>query len=474
VATIVSYAPRTRRTTHALLLAAAVAVSVVAWVLVDVGRYGSIGPQVPLVAGVLAGIGLVLFVVTALRTPYADPVILPIVLLLNGLGLALIHTVDTARAVNQGATFAYADRQLMWTAVGAGAACLLVTVLRDHRLLRRFTMISMLLGLILLLLPLLPVIGQEINGAQIWITLFGFSFQPAELAKICFAVFFAGYLATHRDTLSLAGPRVLGLTLPRWRDLGPIAVAWLVAVAVLVFETDLGTSLLFFGMFVAALYIATERISWLIIGAISFLPPAVFAALQVSHVQTRFAGWLNAFDDSVYYGSSGNSQQLVTGIFGMANGGILGTGLGQGRPDLVPYAWSDFIVTTLGEELGMVGVFAVLMLFLVLTQRFFRAAVGLNDNFGKVLAGTLGFSLALQAFIVVGGVTRVIPLTGLVMPFMAAGGSNLVVNWLIIALLLRISDQARRPAPGDLRHAGRQARSRANGSQDARPEEAAS
>jgi cell division protein FtsW (lipid II flippase) len=298
-------------------------------------------------------------------------------------------------------------------------------------------------GLALLLLPLLPVVGRNINGARIWIGLGPLSFQPGELAKILLALFFAGYLVAARDSLSLVGRKVLGLQLPRARDLGPLLVAWLASLGVLVFERDLGTSLLFFGLFVALLYVATERTSWIVIGLLLFVGGAFTAWTLFSHVQARVAIWLHPFDPA----NADRAYQLLQGLYGMASGGLLGTGLDLGRPDIVPFAESDFIIASIGEELGLTGLFAVLMLYALLVERGLRTAIGVRDGFGKLFAAGLAFSLALQVFVVVGGVTRVIPLTGLTTPFLAYGGSSLVSNWVIVALLLRISDSARRPGP---------------------------
>ena len=331
-------------------------------------------------------------------------------------------------------------------ALGVALAVTILWVLRDHRRLQRYTYTAMAAGLVLLLLPLLPLLGKNINGSRIWIGLGPLSFQPGEIAKLCLAVFFAGYLVQTRDALSLVGRRVLGLSLPRARDLGPIIVAWLASLAVLVFERDLGSSLLFFGLFVAMLYVATERKSWIAIGLALFVAGSYLAYLLFGHVQSRVLLWLDPFSQKALDISS----QLVLGLFGMANGGLLGTGLGRGRPDLTPYAESDYIVPSFGEELGLVGLFALLVLYLVLVERGLRTALGVRDGFGKLLATGLAFTVALQCFVVVGGVTRVIPLTGLTMPFLSYGGSSLVANWAIIGLLLRISDQARRPPPAAL------------------------
>lgn len=443
--TVTEHQPRTRRNVELMLLVVSIGLSMGAYGLVGIGTDGVWPPGL---LGYGAGLALLtggLHLVLRFRARYADPVILPIAAALNGLGLAMIHRIDIARG-DSGAD-AFAPKQLVWAAIGVGLAAAIVLFLRDHRILRRYTFIAMAVSLGLLMLPLLPVLGTEINGARIWIRLGPLSFQPGELAKITLTVFFAGYLVTHRDTLSLAGKRILGLQLPRGRDLGPILLVWLASLAVLVLQRDLGTSLLFFGMFVALLYVATERVSWIAIGLALFVGGAFFAWTIFSHVQARVAAWLNPFDPAVYDAEFGSSYQLVQGLFGMASGGLVGTGLGGGRPDLVPYAESDFIIAAMGEELGLIGLFALLMLYLVLVERGMRTAIGVRDGFGKLLAGGLAFTVALQCFVVAGGVTRVIPLTGLTMPLLAYGGSSLVANWMIVGLLLRISDSARRPAP---------------------------
>jgi cell division protein FtsW (lipid II flippase) len=293
----------------------------------------------------------------------------------------------------------------------------------------------------LLILPLMPGIGRTINGARIWINLGPFSFQPGEAAKICLAIFFAGYLVVKRDALALAGRRIAGVDLPRGRDLGPILAGWLVSVAILVFQRDLGSSLLFFGLFVVMLYVATERPGWLLVGGVLFAGGAWFGYAAFAHVKVRFEAWLEPFGDPDRNG------QIINGLFGLAHGGILGRGWGQGSPQLTPYSFSDFIAASMGEELGLTGLMAILLIYGLIVERGLRIALTCRDAFGKLLAAGLAFSFALQVFVVVGGVTRLIPLTGLTTPFMAQGGSSVVMNWAIIALLLRISDQTRRPAP---------------------------
>ena len=314
-------------------------------------------------------------------------------------------------------------------------------LLRNYRVLFRYTSIAGLVGIVLLLLPIVPGLGAEAN-ADVWVRLGFFSFQPGELAKIALGIFFAGYLVRTRESLTSVGTRFMGITWPRARELGPLLVIWLVSLVIIVLQRDLGTGLLIFGMFVAMLYVATGKTSWVIIGVGLAIAGAYLASRVLPYVGGRFENWLNAFDTAVIE-SDGGSYQLVQGIFGLAQGGLIGTGLGQGRPYLTPLSQSDYILPSLGEELGLVGVFAILCLYMVFASRGIRIGLAGQDDFGKLLATGLSFTIALQVFIMVGGVTRIIPLTGLTTPFLAAGGSSLVANWIIVALLLRISDAVR-------------------------------
>nr|WP_241252217.1 FtsW/RodA/SpoVE family cell cycle protein [Micrococcus sp. KRD026] len=302
---------------------------------------------------------------------------------------------------------------------------------------------------VLLLLPLVPGLGLSMYGARIWIDVGFGTFQPGEIAKITLAIFFAGYLSANRDLILLAGRRVGPVTFPRARDLGPLLAGWLLALGVLVFQRDLGSALLFFGMFMAMLYIATSRASWILLGLGLIAFGAALAFLFMPHVTARFEIWLRAFDPEIYHRDFGGSYQVVQGLFAMASGGLMGTGLGAGNPTQVPLSFSDMILTAIGEELGFVGLAAVLVLYLLLVTRMMRAALGVRDAFGKVLASGLAFTMAWQVFVVMGGVTLVLPLTGLTTPFLAAGGSSLLANWIIVGLVLRISNAARRPVVVD-------------------------
>ena len=439
------YRQPTRRGAEAGLFLLAFAVGATAYVQVDLAILGKVADDTVRVLSAVAALLLVAHLAVRLRATYADPIVVPAVATLNLLGLAMIHRLDLAevqRAARNGGVAPPPDvySQLTWTALGVVLFVAVLLVVRDHRALQRYTYTAMLAGLVLLLLPLAPFIGATVNGATLWVRFAGLSFQPGELAKILLTIFFAGYLTVTRDSLALVRTKVMGIELPRGRDLGPLLVAWFVSLAVLVFERDLGTSLLFFGLFVSLLYIATQRRSWLVLGAVLFITGAVFAYLAFGHVRLRVDVWLHPFADE-----ADTSYQIAQSLYGFASGGMFGSGLGQGYPQLVPYAKSDFILAAFGEELGLIGLMAMLVLYGIVVERGLRAAIACRDVFGTLLAAGLSISLALQVFVVVGGVSRLIPLTGLTTPFLASGGSSLVANWIAIGLLMRVSDSARRP-----------------------------
>jgi cell division protein FtsW (lipid II flippase) len=438
-----------RRGTELTLVLFAVVLTLVAFTSVS-AAYSNQLPSGLLEDGLaFAALAIGTHLVVRWLAPYADPVLLPAVVALNGLGLVLIHRLDlaahkTAVASGHSAT-ANAPLQLVWTLLGIAAFVAVLLVIRDHRSLEAYTYTAMAAGLILLVLPaLLPASHSTVNGARIWIRFGSFSIQPGEIAKLLLEVFFAGYLVRKRAVLALAGRKLVGITLPRARDLGPVIVAWGASLLILTRESDLGSSLLFFGIFVAMLYIATARKSWLLIGLVLFVLGSLGAYHFIGHVHQRVEIWLHPLDPKFI---TDQSYQLAQGLFGQATGGIFGTGLGQGRPDLVPFANTDFIASTVAEELGLAGIMAVLTLYLLIVMRGLRAALGTNDDFGKLLGAGLSFGFALQVFVQIGGVTRLIPLTGLTLPFLSYGGSSLISNWILLALLLRISDAARRPMP---------------------------
>jgi len=460
--------PRGRRRTELLMLAFAVAVVALADAAVGLGLNGSIPASLPGYVGGFALIMLGAHLAVRWLAPWADPLMLPLAALLNGLGVVMIYRLqESGRNGNPGnvistLTASAAATQLVWTLIGVVGFVLVLFVIREPRVLQRYTYTFGALGLVLLAIPaVLPTSMSSVQGAKVWIIVGGFEIQPGEFAKLALAVFFAGYLVNKRDVLALAGRRLLGIDLPRARDLGPVIIAWGASLLILVFETDIGTSALFFGLFVAMIYVATQRTSWLLIGFLLFLAGAWLASTLFGHVGARFTAWLHPFTlANINCGAATvhvpcvPSYQLVQGLYGMGFGGIFGSGLGHGQPFWTPLVQSDFIITGFGEELGLTGLMAMLLLFGLLVQRGLRAAIAVKDPFAKLLAGGLSFVLALQVFVIVGGVTRLIPLTGITTPFLSQGGSSLVASWALIAVLMRVSDAARKPAPQPIQDEG--------------------
>jgi cell division protein FtsW (lipid II flippase) len=452
--------PTSRRGSELAMLCFAIAIMAFAFGSAGFGLTGHIPSGVVTYVAGFAVLMLAGHVAVRWLAPWADPLLLPLAALLNGLGIVMIWRLqESGRGSNPGLvittlTTHSALYQLVWTALGMVIFLAVLAFVREARLLQRYTYTLGLAGLILLALPaLLPASISAVPGtdAKVQLRLGPLSFQPEEFAKILLAVFFAGYLVAKRDVLSLAGRRFLGIDLPRARDLGPILVLWAISMLVLVFESDIGTSALFFGLFVAMLYVATQRKSWLIIGFGLFVAGSLLLSTVFAHVNERFDIWLHPFTAANIYG---NAYQLVQGLEGMAFGGIFGTGLGQGEPYHTILVQSDLIFTGFGEELGLTGAMAILLIYGLLVQRGLRAAVAVRDPFSKLLAGGLAFVLALQVFIIVGGVTQLIPLTGITTPFLSQGGSSLVGSWAVIALLIRISDAARRPPPQSIQDEG--------------------
>ena len=438
---LMGFVHRRRRGAELVLLLMSLAVGIGAYAAVGVGVDGATPVNLFTYGAWLAGLVIVCHVVIRRFAEYADPILLPIVSALNGLGLAMIHRIDLANQARDDTVRTFAGTQLIWMTLGVALFVGVIVGLRDHRRLQSLTYTAGLAAIVLLLLPLVPGIGRNINGARIWINIGPMSFQPGEIAKLLLVIAFAGYFVLHRDALALAGRRFLFVDLPRGRDLGPILAMWLLSLGILVFQNDLGSSLLFFGLFLVMLYTATERPGWLVVGGSLFAVGAYVGYLTLGHVQLRVAAWLDPFDPDA------RAYQIVQGLYGMAWGGLVGRGLGQGDPQITPFSYSDFIIPSLGEELGLTGVMAVILLYGILVERGLRTALICRDNFGKLLASGFAIVLALQVFVVIGGVTKLIPLTGLTTPFLSYGGSSLVANWALIALLIRISDHARRPPP---------------------------
>lgn len=428
----------TRRNSELALLCFATLITATALLIVEANQEQGISWD--LLSYTLAFLALFIGAHLVIRrfAPYADPLLLPVVAVINGLGLVLIHRLDLVGADAEGPG---AGQQMLWTLTAVIGFCLVLVFVTDHRMLARYDYICGVTGLVLLAIPaLLPASLSETNGAKIWIRLPGFSIQPGEFSKILLLIFFAGVLVAKRNLFVSAGTHFLGLNLPRSRDLAPLLAAWIISVGVMVFEKDLGTSLLLYASFLVMVYIATERFSWVAIGLALFGAGSVVAYHLFGHVRGRVQTWLDPFADP-----EGAGYQMVQSKFSFATGGVFGTGLGNGQPGTVPAASTDFITAVVGEELGLVGLAGVLLLYTIVIVRGLRTAIAVRDSFGKLLAAGLASTLAIQLFIVVGGVTGLIPLTGLTTPWLSYGGSSLVANYLLLAILIRISHSARRP-----------------------------
>jgi len=444
---------QSRRGTQLALTILAVILSVAAYMLVTLGTTGRTPPGVGGFVAAVAGAYLLAHVVVSRLAPGADPALLPVAAVLAGLGYALIFRLDPGLA----------DSQFGWLMLGLLLFGLTLFVIRDHRSLDAYTYTIGLLGIVFLLLPVAPGVGRTINGARLWIRLGPLTFQPAEIGKVLIVIFLASYLSTKKDLLAVATRRIGPLRLPEPRYLGPLLVAWFLSLAVLFMEKDLGSSLLFFGIFVIMLWTATARASYLVLGLILFAAGAMLGWAAFDHVQSRVDVWLHALEPGFV---QDDGYQVAQSEFAMATGGIAGTGLGRGHPGQIPFASTDFIFAVVGEELGLFGATAVLLLYVVLISRGFRAAVARGDSFSKLLAVGLTTAMALQTFIIVAGVTRVIPITGITLPFVSYGGSSLVANFVLLALLVRISS----PPPA---HAGRRRRGPRTGGAEALPGSAA-
>ena len=374
---------------------------------------------------------------TAMRklVPQGDHLLLPLAAVLNALGLAAVYRLSPD---------GFGPTQVTWTVVGIALLIATLVLVRDFQVLAHYKYIFGFVGVGLLLLPLSPL-GTVINGARLWVQFGSFSFQPGELAKLCLVIFFAAYLAERKELLSIASRRIWVVHVPDIKHFGPLLIMWLLSLAVMFFERDLGSSLLFFSIFLVMLYIATARIAYLLIGTGLFGIGAFIGYQIFSHVQVRVQIWLDVFSPKLI---SDEGYQLAQSLFALATGGLFGTGLGQGRPDLIPAAHTDFIFSVIGEELGLLGTAAIVLCFMLLVAHGLRIAINAGSDFGQLLAAGLITSFGVQTFIILAGVTRLLPLTGITLPFMSYGGSSLLANFILLALLIRISHQSSSaPAP---------------------------
>lgn len=406
------------------LLVLALVVGVGAYALVGLGKRGHVPPSLGLYGPLIAAGFLATWFVTRRVARRADPVLLPVAAMLSALGFAVIWRLKPSLAVEQA----------IWLFVGLAAFVLTLVLVRDDRMLDAYTYTIGLAGLTLLLLPIVPGVGRVINGARLWVAIGPLSFQPSEFGKVLIVVFLASYLSAKQELLA-AGAGRFGL--PRVKDLGPLLIAWATSLAVLFLEKDLGASLLYFAVFVVIVWVASGRAGFLVVGAVLFAVGAWFGYVTFSHVHLRVDYWLHALDPAKVYQLG--YGQIAQGQFALASGGMVGTGLGQGSPTLIPYAATDFIFAALGEELGLLGTVGVLLVYLTMIGRSLRIGIERTDSFGKLLATGLTTIVAVQTFVIVGGVTRLIPLTGITLPFVSYGGSSLVANFVILALLIRVS-----------------------------------
>ncbi|MDR3116668.1 MAG: FtsW/RodA/SpoVE family cell cycle protein [Bifidobacteriaceae bacterium] len=440
----------TRRFLEIILLALVDIIFAISLCLVDYKITGQIGKKILVFIVIFTLTGLFYHIILQKFLKFADQIILPVVMLLASIGVTIIYRIELPRT--RAGFIGYgniATMQFAWIILSLVLSAGMIFFIKDYIKLRRYIYTSMAIGLVLLISPILPIIGTSVNGAQLWINLAGITIQPAEFAKIFLSIFFAGYLVEKRDVLALAGPKILGIRFPRLQDFGPILFVWAGSLGILVLQHDLGTSLLFFGMFLCMLYVATDRPSWLVIGGVLFLAAVSVILTIFPYVAARFDIWLNPFAQTVYERSPGGSGQIVQGLFGLAAGGLFGTGWGSGHPGITPFADSDFVFTSIGEQIGLTGIIVILLCYLILSARGIIIAKRELLGFGKLLSSGIAFSIILQVFVVVGGITLIIPLTGLTLPLLSRGGSSLMANFIFITILLVVSNSANTPKEGN-------------------------
>ena len=428
-----------RRELFGLVLAGLIAS--VALATVTLARDAELSPDVVIWSAIFLALYIVAHVVVRRTAPYADGALLPLTAVLTAFGVITIYRLDSGDG----------GRQAVWVAVGVGALVATLTWLRhDYRVLESYRYLFGVGAIALLLLPSLPGLGQTVNGARLWVDLGPVQFQPGELAKICLILFLAGYLREKRESLARG----------QLKDVGPLLAIWGAAMLVIVVTNDLGSALLNFGIFLAMLYVATGRALFVATGLALFLGGAAVLYNAIGHVRDRVTIWLQPWtDEPVYCALTGDlelrqncaSYQLVKSLYSIANGGFGGTGLGQGTftsvdgSELIPYLRTDFIFSAIAQELGLVGAAALLLVFMLFVVRGMRVSLQADDGFSKLLAAGLTFGFALQTFIIVGGVLRVVPLTGITLPFVSYGGTSIVANFVLLALLLLVSSRANEP-----------------------------
>jgi peptidoglycan glycosyltransferase len=421
----------TRRRPELGLLVWVAALAVTGSVAVAAAEVAGFRPQQLVVPLTFVVVAFVLHSFLAVRGVRGDQLLLPIAAALTAIGLVLVQRLISNLLL----------QQLSWTFIAAGAFAATILIPRDLTALSRFKWTWALLGLLLLISPLFPVIGREVNGARIWIGVGTVTFEPWEAVKILLVVFFAAYLEEFREVLAQTPRRFGPIPVPPVPYLVPIVAMWAIAMLVMVFEKDLGATVLFLGIFLAMLYLATGEAFYTLIGMAMLVIGGFVAYQAFGHVAARVDVWLNPFAEHLRFGAG---FQLVQGLFALANGGLFGAGLGNGMPERIPIVWSDFVFDAFAEEVGFAGALALLALYLLFVYRGMLIALRAPTPFLQLLAAGLSFIVALQTLVIVGGNTRLIPLTGITLPFVAYGGSSLVTNWMLVALLIRVSDATAR------------------------------
>ncbi|MDP9333766.1 MAG: FtsW/RodA/SpoVE family cell cycle protein [Actinomycetota bacterium] len=429
----VSTFARSRRRSELSLGLLVIVVTVGGYILVALANGPKLPPNVALLLAWVFGLYLVAHLAVRRFAPAADGTLLPIAAMLNGIGFVMI-----ARLAGGGKDYAEQARvQSVWVTIGIVVFVVTLIVVRDVRIFARYRYIALLLGLMFMLLPLAPGIGQSRGGGRLWIGLGPLSFEPSEIAKVLLVAFFAAYLADKRELLTQGRIRIGRWFVPSPRDLGPLLLAWGVALLVLAYEQDIGTSLLFFGVFATMLYMTTRRSAYLVGTIVLLVIGGLVAYKAFGHVRVRVENWTNPWPNA-----SGSGRQPIQSWYAFGSGGIAGTGLGLGQPWQVPLASTDYMFTSIGEELGLVGSVGVIALFILFVGSAYRIAVDTARPFTKLFAAGIATIIGLQSFLIIGGVTRVIPLTGISLPFVSYGGSSLVANFALLAILLRISDDS--------------------------------
>ena len=421
--------PHARRRTELGLLVLGALIVVCAYVLAAVGTTSKIPPNLGWFLAIVLGLSLAAHIANRLYAPDANPVLLPIATLLNGLGYVMIARINEHLARLQAA----------WTAVGVAAYLITLLVIRRSRDLDRYRYLLLLAAVALMLAPLVPHVGRSINGARLWVYIGPINGQPVELAKLALCIFFASYFTERRELLSVPTYRIGDRLVLDPRPLGPILVAWGFAMLVLGAERDIGFALLIFVLFIAMLWLATGRALWLVLGVVLFAVGALISSRLFSQVHVRVTAWLHPWSHA-----NTSAYQLVHGLYGMGSGGIIGTGLGFGYL-AYPFPYSDYIFASFGEEMGLLGTSLIVFAFVLMVGNGLRIAQQARSEFAKLTAAGLTLILGLQAFFIMAGIVRLLPLTGITLPFMAYGGSSLIANYILIALLMRISDEGGRP-----------------------------